>query len=158
MTTAQLSAVLVSRGPVTVALTNPHDPDAFYQTRTGLYVYRSFRDRIVRLALPTQSASPVTLRRFVLDRAATDDDIEAELGPNHLFTESEVCWIIVEMIEKQEGGAAGDLNNSGNANQFYTPSCVVFVYWLADDREWLVYTWGRDDFVWGAGDSVFSRN
>jgi hypothetical protein len=100
MATAQLSAALVARGTVTVALTSPHDPDAFYQTRTGLYVYSDFYGRIVRQAKPTQSASPVTLKRFVLERDVADEDIEAALGPNHMFTESEVCWIVAEMIGK----------------------------------------------------------
>ena len=102
MTTSALSAALVAKGPVTVALTNPHDPAAFYQTRAGLYVYRDFRDHIVRQAKPTDSASPVTLRRFVLERNASDKEIEDELGANHVFTETEVCWIVAEMIGKQK--------------------------------------------------------
>jgi hypothetical protein len=161
MTTAQLRAALVAKGPITVALTNPHDPGAFYQTRAGLYVHRDFRDRIVRQARPTQSASPVTLKRFVLDRDALDRDIEAELGPNHLhlFTTSELCWIVAEMIGKQEDGTAGDLDNTGKANLFYTPSWVVSVYWSARGREWHVRTWGLDVYhAWDAGDSAFSRN
>jgi hypothetical protein len=158
MTAAQLSAALVAKGTVTVALTNPHDPDAFYKTRTGLYVYRDFRDRIVRQAKPTQSASPVTLRSFVLDRDASDKDIEAELGQNHQFSESEVCWVVAEMIGKQEGGTAGDLDNTGKANLLYTPSWVVRVRWLADDCEWFVLTWRRGGLDWDAGNSAFSRN
>jgi hypothetical protein len=160
MTTGQLSAALVAKGPVTVALTNPHDPAAFYRTRTGLYVYNDFRERIVRQAKPTQSASPVTLRHFVLERDAPDKDIEDELGPKHtyIFTESEVCWVVAEMIGKQEGGTAGDLDNTGKANLFYTPAWVVFVSWSAVDREWRVDTWRRGGLDWCAGFSAFSRN
>jgi hypothetical protein len=62
------------------------------------------------------------------------------------------------MIAKQEDGKAGDLDNTGNANLFYTPSWVVHVAWLAVDREWLVDTWLRVGRVWGAGHSAFSRN
>ena len=154
MTTAQLSAALVAKGTVTVTLTNPHDPAAFYQTRPGLYVYPDYRDRIVQKATPTQSAPPVTLRRFVLERDPADKDIEAELGPNHVFTESEVCWIVADMI-----GRADDLDTTGKANLFYTPSWVVVVYWLADGREWNVHAWRRGDVdAWDAGNSAFSRN
>jgi hypothetical protein len=157
MTTSALSTVLVAKGTVTVPLTKPHNPDAFYQRRDGLYVFLDFRDRLVRRAKRTQSASPVTLRHFVLERDATDKDIEAELGPNHIFTESEVCWIVAEMIGRQEGGTAGDLDNTGNANLFYTPSCVLLVRWLGVDREWRVRTWPRGGSGWRAGGSAFSR-
>jgi hypothetical protein len=158
MTTAQLRAALVAKGPVTVALTNPHDPDAFYQTHAGLYVYRDFRERIVRKARPTPSVPPIRLHRFVLDRDALDRDIEAELGPNHLFTETEVCWIVAEMIGMHKRGTAGDLDNTMNTNLFYTPFWVVSVYWSARGRGWRVDTWGRDAYAWDAGDSAFSRN
>jgi len=164
MTTAQLSAALVAKGTGSVALTNPHDPDAFYKTRAGLYVYPAFRDRIVPRAKPTQSASTVTLPRFVLKRDAPDKDIEAALGAypglaaHHLFTETEVCWIVAEMIGKQEGGAAGDLDNTGEVNLFYTLSCVVSVDWRAVGRGWGVDAWRRDGCGWSAGRSAFSRN
>jgi hypothetical protein len=158
MTTAQLSAALLAKGPVTVALAKPHDPAAFYQRSPGLYVYDEYRRYIVEEAKPTQSASPITLRRFVLDRDASDEDIEAELGPNHVFTESEVCWIVAELTGKQEGGAVGDLDNTGKVNLFYTLSWVVGVRWGADGRGWRVDAWGRGGRGWRAGGSVFSRN
>jgi hypothetical protein len=158
MTTSALSAALVAKGPVTVALTNPHDPAAFYQTRAGLYVYRDFRDRIVQKATPTPSVPPIRLHRFVLERDAPDKDIEAELGPNHVFTETEVCWIVAEMIAKQQKGEPGDLLNNGYANLFYTPAWVVNVGWGAGGREWDVGTWRRVGHVWRAGPSAFSRN
>jgi hypothetical protein len=151
MTTAQLSAV-------TVALTTPHDPAAFYQTRAGLCVSRHYRDRIVQKATPTQSASPVTLKRLVLERDASDKYIEAKLGANHEFTESEICWIVAEMIGKQKDGEAGDLDNTGHVNLFYTTSGFVLLFWLGDDRGWLVDSWGPGGDAWNGGGSVFSRN
>ena len=142
----------------------PHEPAAFYQTRAGLFVYRDFRDRIVRKAKPTQSAPPVTLHRFILERDAPDENlkIEAELGPNHIFTETEVCWIVAEMIGKQKHGAPGDLDNTINSNLFYTPSWVVDVRW--GTRGWSANALHRDDiatiagFDWYTGFSAFSRN
>jgi hypothetical protein len=146
MRTAELRAALVAKGTVSVALSKPHTPADFYRDRAGLYVYSDFLRRVVAQAMPTQSASPATLRRFVLDRDVSDKDIEDGLGANHNFSESEVCWIVAEMIGKQEGGKAGDLDNTGKANLFYTPSFVVYVYWYRGDREWNVLTWGRDGF------------
>src|ERR1700676_1042191 len=104
-------SALTAQGTVSVTLTRPHDPDAFYQTRSGLYVHGDFRSRVVRKANLVESAAPLTLRKFVLARNASDADIEEELGENHEFTEAEVCWVIAEMIAKQEGGTAGDLDN-----------------------------------------------
>jgi hypothetical protein len=143
---------------VSVTLTKPHDPAAFYRTRSGLYVYGDFRSRVGAKAKPVESAAALTLRRFTLARDASDADIEAGMGENHEFTEAEVCWVIAEMIAKQQNGEAGDLDNTGKANLFYTPSCLVLVYWFADGREWGVDTWSRGDGDWGAGDSAFSRN
>jgi hypothetical protein len=158
MSTALSSAVLAAKDPVTVALTKPHDPDAFYQTRAELYVSDEFLKRILRQAKPTRSASPVTLRHFVLERDAPDKVIEDKMGPHHVFTETEVCWMIAEMIGKQEGGTAGDLDNTGLFNLFYTPSCVLSVYWHPGACDWLVGAWERDHNAWLAGRSVFSRN
>ena len=156
MTIAQLSAVLVAKGPITVALTKPHDPDAFYQMGAGLYVYRDFRDRIVQKAKPTRSVPPIRLHRFVLERIARHENIEAELGPHHVFTETEVCWIVAEMIGKQKHGAPGDLDNTIESNLFYTPSWVVDVRW--GPRGWSTNALRRDDTILSAGLSAFSLN
>jgi hypothetical protein len=151
-------SALTAQGTVSVTLTKPHDPDIFYQTRSGLYVHGGFRTRVVRKADLVESAAPLTLRKFVFARSASDLDIEAGLGENHIFTEAEACWVIAEMIGKQEGGTAGDLGNTGKANLFYTPSCVVRVRWDAVDRDWYVNTWTAGDRDWRAGSSAFSRN
>ncbi len=158
MTTATQNAILVEKRTVSVALTKPHNPEAFYQKRAGLNVYPDYHRRIVQRANPTRAASPVTLQRFVLDRDSRDEDIEAGFGPSREFTETEVCWIVAEMIGKQEGGATGELNNSGDTNLFYTPPCVVHVHWHTAALWWTVRTWRRGDFVWSKGDFAFFRN
>jgi hypothetical protein len=160
MTATQLAGALVAKGTVTVALTKPHDPGNYYQDRAGLYVYDDFHKRILGNANPIASADPATLRRFVLARDASGKEIEAELGTNQEFSETDVCWIIAEMIAKQPNGEPGDLDNSDDmANLFHTPSFVVGVGWDADDRGWDVNAWRRDVGRWGAlGFSAFSRN
>jgi hypothetical protein len=109
---------------------------------------------------PTTSASPLTLRRCVIVRkdGAADQEIEAELGEHHTFTESEVSWIIAELIAKQPNGEQGHLDRSGKANLLYTPSFVVGVDWFFHDGRCFVDAWHRGDRRWYQGDSVFSRN
>mgnify|MGYP001618738111 CR=1 FL=1 len=150
--------LLILRGSVEVALTKPHNPDEFFQTRTGLYVYDNFGTRVVAKARLTTAASRARLKRFELGQNMTDEQIEMELGPNHNFSDDEVCWVIAEMIGKQPDGEAGELLNNGYANLFYTSSCVVDVRWNADDRYWRVRTWYRGDDTWFAGARAFSRN
>ena len=149
-------SVLVPRGSVSLTLSRPHDPDAFYRTRSGLYVWDDFRSRIVAKAMPVAADTKYALAVSVFTKDATDEEIEGALPTEHLFDESTVCAIVAAMIEKQKNGEPGDLLNNGYANLLYTSSCVVRVFWRAVDRRWLVDAWRRDDFWWLAGRRVLS--
>ena len=147
--------VLAPRGTTTITVMERHDPDAFYRTRTGLYVWSDFRSRIVAKARPTE-AEAFTVESAELVRDLTDEEIESALPKKHLFRETELCAVIAGLIAKQSNGEKGALLNTGYANLFYTFSCVVSVRWRADDREWRVFTCRRGAYRWYAGGRVFS--
>lgn len=147
--------ILAPKGVAMVTLNEPHDPDAFYQTRSGLYVYDDFRTRVVAKARPSGNAD-YKVEKAELMRGLTDEEIEGALPKNHLFDETRLCAIIAGLITKQPNGEEGVLLNNSYANLFYTSSCVVLVDWLSDYREWRVYTWRRGGRRWLAGYQVFS--
>ncbi len=142
---------------MTVKLTERVDPDAFYRTRPGLYVWDGFRTLVVAKAHPIDPADSVySIESFQLTRDAVDDEIENSLSKSHLFGETLVCAVIAGLIAKQPKGEDGALLNNGYANIFYTGSCVVRVRWDADGRRWRVGAWRRDGGGWVASDRVFS--
>ena len=149
------AGVLIPRGSVSLTLSQPHDPDAFYRTRSGLYVWKDFRDRIVANAKLVPTGTTYQLAVFELKVWDTDEQIEAVLPEHHLFNESALCAIVAEMVLNQRNGEPGDLEHTGRANLFYTACCIVSVHWSADYREWNVYTWKRVG-GWHAGRRVFS--
>ena len=149
---------LAPLGDVVVKIAEPrHDPDTFYRSRQGLYVWDGFRTLVVAKARPTDQADAAfTVNRAELTRDLTDEEIEAALPKEHLFSETDLCAIIAGLIAKQANGEEGALLNNGCANLFYTSSSVLRVRWRADSREWLVRTWRRDGLRWNAGLRVFS--
>lgn len=131
------------------------DPKEFFKDRTGLFVSSSFENRILPKA-DTLLPFKINLASFKLLERAADSQIEEELPKDHLFTETEVCAIIADLIEKQSKGEEGILLNDGSWNLFYTESCVVHVHWRRFHGAWHVGTWDRDGSQWGAGERVFS--
>ena len=149
--------VLISLGSETVTLARPHDPDTFYRTRSGLYVWDDYRSNVVKLARPTATGTKFKISRFELGCNAIDEKIENALYNNHLFDESSVCAIVAELIARQPNGKMGLLVNNGRAaNLFYTSSRVVRVFWYADGLRWDVGAWLRFEFGLVAGLRVFS--
>ncbi len=135
-------------------LEKPFDPHVFYKTRKGLYVWDSFRERILPGEKPIGTAEETKLAGFDLARNAYDREIKAELSASH---EVEL-WQIAALIEKQKNGEDGPLLNNGYANLFYARGFVVSVHWDGDDRKWNVNDWKPDDDGWGRGSRVFSRS
>lgn len=144
-------------GKVTVEITGPIEaPQEFFNTRTGLFVWNDFKEKIVSKAEKVPMPFSATLNLFKLTENATDKAIENSLPEKHLFTESEVCAIITDLISKQPKGERGALLSDGNWNLFYTSSCVVGVGWGRFHGRWGVGAWERGDGRWGAGRRVFS--
>lgn len=134
--------VLDGEATITMVEGVPRDPDSFFRTRKGLWVDDNFRSLVVAKA---KTSVTVPAFKYVgLTRDMNDAEIEKMLGDDHLFTETEACALIMDLITKQEGGVEGELLNNGYSNLLYLPSCVVRVDWLADDREWRVNAWRRD--------------
>jgi hypothetical protein len=127
----------------------------FFVTRSGLWVSDDFRDSVVAKANPDVSHAVAT-KTLDLSRSRSDASIQEMLGNNHLFTESQVCGTIAQMISGQEGGQVGKLLNNGRTNVFYLDSCVVFVRWNSSFRSWNVHTCERACCGWDAGCRVFS--
>ena len=135
-----------------------HEPDQFYQTRSGLWVSESFRTLVVAKAKPTEAGTVFSVTHPTMLRNASDEEIEWELGGEkrvHLFDETQVSAIIARLINGQPKGEAELLLNNGYANLFYLVSCVAHVHWHSDCRGWRVASWPRDDYSRNAGSQVF---
>lgn len=96
-----------------------------------------------------------TLNSFDLLESASDKEIEAALGENHLFEAGEVYTLIGNLVSKQSKGEEGALLANGYSNLFYISSCVVIVHWSSYGQGWYVYAWRRS-YYWRGGRRVFS--
>lgn len=151
------SGVLAPIGKnIAVKVAAKHTPSEYFANREGLYVWSDFKERILVKATPTKSGASFKVSSFKLEKAATDEEIEGSLPKKHLFSETDVCAIVAELIAKQPKGEEGVLQNNGWANLFYTESCVVSVDWDSGDREWHVDTWLRVGHRWDEDTRVFS--
>ena len=140
---------------ITVSNGDAFNPQEYYaQDRKGLYVYSSFKERILPKARPVRKGTKVDAVSFSLIEYATDEKIEEALGKKHLFSETDVCVLIAELISKQAKGEKGILVNTGYANLFYTSAFVVYVDWGGGG--WRVGAWYRGGGEWGTGGRVFS--
>lgn len=131
-------------------------PQDFFQSREGLYVWSDFNERILEKALSVAAGTKYELASFKLLESSSDETIESALPKVHIFSESDACAIIAELISKQSKGEEGTLLNNGYFNIFYTPTFVVGVVWGSDGGSWRVDAWVRDNVVWYAGTRVFS--
>lgn len=141
---------------VTLKITTPVDPQDFFKSGEDLFVSSSFKERILSNAKSVSADSQFFLDSFKLVSNASDKDIETALSEKHIFSESEVCALIADLITKQRKGEEGTLLNTGYANLFYTPSFVVRVFWHSHDSLWSVFTWSRDGYRWNLDFRVFS--
>lgn len=131
-------------------------PIEYFKDREGLWVGSQFQAEVSGKAEATLEGAEFKIDSWDLVRYANDETIEGSLHKKHLFSESAVCAIIAELIEKQPKGEEGHLLNNGYANLFYTKSFVVYVGWGRGAGKWIVGAWSRDDDVWDAGGRVFS--
>lgn len=129
-------------------------PKEYFKTREGLYVFSDFPERILDKAEAVEAGTEYKVTSYKTLMEAKDELIESALQENHIFSESDVCAIIADLISKQPKGEDGVLLNDGYWNLFYTPAFVVNVYWY--DGRWHVSTWRRNGFTWYTGNRVFS--
>ncbi|QQS21174.1 MAG: hypothetical protein IPL87_01420 [Candidatus Moraniibacteriota bacterium] len=124
------------------ARTKPFNAAAFYQTGTGLYVYKKFVDHLyVNDRRTTVGLAPE--RPYValcLKERDCDKAIRANLPETHLSTLEDIAGL----IEAQSGGKSGLLFNDGFVNIFYVEGrngevFAVCVFWDSeDDCRWFV--------------------
>lgn len=141
---------------ISIKLEQASDPKGFFKDGPGLYIGSSFPQRILDKAEPVQAGTSFELASYDLLQNSLDKEIESALPEKHLFSESDVCAIVADLISKQPKGIEGTLLNTGRANLFYTSAFVVYVYWYSSDSTWNVITWLRDASWWLAGRRVFS--
>lgn len=139
-------------------VTNSFDPNAFYQTRAGLWVSDDFRRLIVANAKPVEKLDVKSGTYFDLTKNARDREIKNELPEGHELEISELCARIAQMILAQPGGKSGDLLNNGYANLFYVAGFVVHVHWDSGRKEWYVGVWKLGAYQWDVGFRAFSSN
>ncbi|MEK7503040.1 MAG: hypothetical protein AAB556_01185, partial [Patescibacteria group bacterium] len=96
-------SILTTPTLVAITLAKQHNPDTFFKTRSGLYVWDDFRSRVVAKASPIDAGAKFRIERRDLIRDAKDSEVEGVLT-NHLFEESAVCAVIAELISKQPNG------------------------------------------------------
>lgn len=130
------------------------DPKEYFKDREGLYVSGYFEENILSKAEVVKAGTGFSVCSSVLKERANDKKIESELPEKHLFSESEACMIIAELIEKQKKGEEGFLENTGYANLFYTENFVVRVSFSGS--RWDVDTFFRFGYPWYARIRVFS--
>jgi hypothetical protein len=125
----------------------------FFGNRSGLWVSDEFRGLVLSRA---EVAEAVEVNHFDLQRDMLDLEIEQKLGENHIFTEDALCATLQKMLEEESEGQSVMLLNNGDANLFYTRSCIVYVFCFGVSRGWFVKTERRDGGVWHAGSRAFS--
>jgi len=149
--------VLIPRGRITITIGEARDPDTWYRTREGLYVWDGFRNRVVAKAKSIPAGTTYNLDVFELGENLTDEQIEMALPKNHLFDESAVSAILAEGVTQQPNGASGFLKSTDYAaNLLYTGSSVAYGCWRGVCAEWSAGAYARDDDRWVAGARVFS--
>lgn len=131
-------------------------PAQFFKTGEGIFVDSDFAERITSKTDAVETGTEYKLTAGDLLMAANDATIELALPENHIFSETDVCSIIADLITKQSEGKEGVLKNDGSLNLFYTPTFVVGVRWDSFRRGWLVGVWGRGDGAWREDERVFS--
>lgn len=155
---------LALRGWVSLPAVASFDPAAFYQTRAGLYVWKSFSNRILSAAFRVENLPATTIQSYdlVKEKGANYAEIRAELPEGHVFKDaSAFCAQLAGRIKRQAGGKEGGLLANGNVNIFCVRGIdeVVFavsVYWDSDGRRWDVDARPLYDYRWSAGSRVFS--
>jgi hypothetical protein len=133
----------------------------FFVTRSGLYVWNEFRDRILVIVKPAV-ALVHKLKHYDLPENMTDEKVREKLGNGHVFEDASVfSATLAKMIDAQANGEDGDLLNNGYTNIFYVRGLngevfAVVAFWISDGREWSVLAIRLGGCRWFAGGRAFS--
>lgn len=149
----------------TIEIELPFDlnPEEYYQDESNrLFVYDGFdRDGdFVQQASSLKAGTKFRLNvhKIVVQKGATDAQIEEALAEGHLFEPTTICGVFATLMSAQPvGSEEGHLLNNGYVNLAYTMSLVARVDRYLHDWEWDAFGSERDDFRrWPRGSQVFS--
>lgn len=139
------------------------DPAEFFKSSEKMFVSSDFQRFILPVAKPTDAgATAGRIKKYQLAQDMSGDDLfkvrEQALWENT----GEFCWWLAAKLEKQWGGKAGELDNTGNFILSLVKGVsggvfVVSVNWDSVPGSWLVYAWDLSG-TWHAGRSFTSRN
>ncbi len=138
--------------------------DSFFKNGpVKLYIWDSFRDRILKAIPDTIPAYEGSLRQTQLSKNMYDSEILTELGHPKPFSLLEFTAILSHLLMKQPEGEEGKLLVNGYATIFYVEledGRVVAVYagWRAGARAWSLRAFAFGAGFWYGGDRVFSRS
>lgn len=124
----------------------------------GIRLTAHFLSDIFWRAKPLKNLAPVSLRSYELTEGLCNPEIANLLGGKHLFSKSEVCARIAQMVAKQPNGEEGSLLTDGMKNLFYVRGLVVTISWYAPNRVWEIFSWKVGNDSYQAGTQVFTRN
>lgn len=136
------------------------DPEVFFQSRCGLHVRSSFRERI----LPAlRSVRRVPERRYgtaLIKQELFDREVRSGLrNPFRAHWED-----LAFLIEKQTGGIEGPLLTSGAITTLYLKGmkesiCSLELSWCFDGQEWCIGEARRsEDIKWQKGGQILYFN
>ncbi len=142
----------------------PFQRDSFFKNGpVKLYIWDSFRDRILKAIPNLVPAFQGNLQSTQLSKDMRDSEILEELGHPKPFSLLEFSSILSYLLMKQPEGEEGKLLVNGYATIFYVELedgrvVAVDARWGDDDRAWILDAYVLDGAFWREGYRVFSRS
>lgn len=145
----QETKILKPDGSITFPERNtPIDPNEFFN-RSGVYLWGSFRERILPVLKPVTSTPKRIYGVGRLKKNAFDREIRPDLPRRHLGNWEDIASLIEMYPNGKEGCYLLYLEGVGSE------VFAVDVYWHSGNRGWYVRGWKLgEDGCWGAGHQV----
>ncbi|MEK9151447.1 MAG: hypothetical protein AAB547_02345 [Patescibacteria group bacterium] len=139
------TSILKPEDPITFpARDKPIDPNEFF-SRSGIYLYGSFRERILPVLKPVASTPRRTYGIGRLKKNAYDREVRPDLPKRHLGNWEDIASLIEMYPNGKEGYYLFYLEGVGGE------VFAVRVLWDSGNRWWLVFVWRLDECgCWGA--------
>lgn len=116
--------ILVPYRRIDLVLSAQYDLATFYVYESlGMHIFSAVEwKEAAAHAQSLMAGTPFAVEIFEVgaEKGVTNAQIEAELPEKHFFDANALYSVIAELISRQPHGEAGDLENTGEANVFYT--------------------------------------